>query len=353
MFFKSWRPPEGVMIVGKIEFPLVGKGILKRAGPQPNNAEELGKRSKLTESMQHTQEKPLHANSGRHARMKSSESLAHTEQPQAQQGRIKARVPPPMKGTVLVQHQIGDALSMSSGSGHESKPRGAPKHKALAISGSVKSGSGLESTPKQAPKHSASGSHPANGADVIQVRAPTSPRHWGHHGMPKQAPNPNEASGPCPANGGQHSGSDSTGVIEVHAPTMPRDRASTPKQAPKHRASGSCPANGGHCQQQLSESEGHTLPDPDSDSKDVNDIEVHDPHKRWDWGGHHFGKSSTRQQSRRIGSRGVGQDNPDLDVLREMVQSKISRFSDHVGATRENKNMSKAGWLFKAHPHLV
>ena len=344
MFFKSWRPPEGVMIAGKI--PLVGKGILKRAGPQPNNAEELGKRSKLTESMQHTQEKPLHANSGRHARLKSSESLAHTEQPQAQQGRIKAGFPPPMRGTVLDQTQSEKALSMSSGSGHESKPRGAPKHKALAISGSVKSGSGLESTPKQAPKHSASGSHPANGTDVIQVRAPTLRRDWGHRGMPRQAPNPNEASGSCP-----DSDSDSAGVIEVHAPTMPRDRAGMPKQAPKHRASGSCPANGGHCQQQLSESEGHTLPDPASDSKHVNDIEVHDPHKPWDWGGHNLGKSSTRQQSRRINSRDAGRDNPDLDVLREMVESKILRFSDHVGAARENKKMSKAGWLFKAHPH--
>ena len=131
MFFKSWRPPEGVTIAGKIDNdidvsqPLVGKGRLKRLGSQPNNAEEPLKHSKFTESMHNKPEK---------------KRMPGPRQPPG---------PPPSH---LTNPKIG-----------RQPCRGAPKYEALAMRGSVNSGSGLDPKPKWVPKFRASGSRPSHG----------------------------------------------------------------------------------------------------------------------------------------------------------------------------------------------
>ena len=99
-----------------------------------------------------------------------------------------------------------------------------------------------------------------------------------------------------------------------------------PNWGPKYRASGSRPANGG--QQQLSEV--LTPLGSDLDSTDV--IEVGAPTMPRDWGGHQVGDSSTLQQCRNIGLRdvagmpAVGGDRGDLDILRKIVESSTFKY---------------------------
>jgi hypothetical protein len=241
MFFKSWRPPEGVTIAGKIDSDIdasqpsvtEGRFNLKRWGSQPNNAEQLLKHIKCTES--------IHNKPGK-------KRMPGPQQPPGP--------PPSHLANPKIRHQ---------------PCRGAPNCEALAMRGSVNSGSGLEPKPMWGPKYRASGSRPANGGQqqLSEVLTPLD------------------------------SDLDSTDVIEVCAPTMPRD-----------------------------------------------------------WGGHQMGDSSTLQQCRNIGLRdvaglpAVGGDGGDLDMLRKIVESSVFKFSDNVGAKESKIYHSRFGWV-KAHPHFI